>query len=69
MKLNQNEKYLLKYMASGISKHSGKNDLINLVYKFGTKIDFHNTNPVNQIIDEMDFYSRYKSIIGRGYER
>ena len=69
MKLNQNEKYLLKYMADGAHNYSRKNDLINLIYKFGTKINFDNPNPIDQIIDEMEFYSSYKNVIGKRYER
>ncbi len=65
---NQNEKYLLKFMADGAFEKSRKNDLIKLVYQFGIKINFKNQNPVYQIIDEMDFDLRYKNIIGKKYE-
>ncbi len=65
---NQNEKYLLKFMADGAFERSRKNDLIKLVCKFGIKINFQNQNPVYQIIDEMDFDLRYKNIIGKKYD-
>ncbi len=65
---NQNEKYLLKFMADGAFEKSRKNDLIKLVYQFGIKINFQNQNPVYQIIDEMDFDLRYKNIIGKKYD-
>lgn len=55
-------------MADGANGYSGKNELIKLIYKFGLKLDFYNTNPINQIIDEMDFDSRFANLTGRKYE-
>ena len=68
MKLNENEKYLLKFMANGTNESPRKNELIKLIYKFGLKLNFYNTNPINQIIDEMDFDSRIANLTGRKYE-
>lgn len=54
---NQNEKYLLKFMADDAFLTSRKNELVKLVSDFGIKIDFKNINPINQIIDELNFES------------
>ena len=69
MKLNQNEKCLLKFMADNNCGFSKKSDLMKMVCKLGLKLNFYNTNPINQIIDEMEFETKYKSIIGNKYER
>ena len=69
MKINQNEKCLLKFMADSNCGLSKKSDLMKMVCKFGLKLNFYNTNPINQIIDEMEFETKYKSIIGNNYDR
>ena len=56
-------------MANGNYGYSRKNDLIKMICKFGLKLNFYNTNPINQIIDEMEFETKYKSIIGNNYDR
>lgn len=54
MTQNQNEKYLLKFISSQLSS-SDKNDLLDVVFNLGIKIDFKNSNPVYQIIDELNY--------------
>lgn len=54
MMQNQNEKYLLKFISSQVS-NSAQNDLLNVVFDLGIKIDFKNSNPVYQIIDELNY--------------
>ncbi|MBQ8847880.1 MAG: hypothetical protein IJ003_02955 [Candidatus Gastranaerophilales bacterium] len=53
---NQNEKYLLKFISN-----SSNNELLELIYKFGIKLNFQNTNPVYQIIDELNFAAYQKN--------
>ena len=52
---NQNEKYLLKFISC-----ADKNDLLEVICKLGIKLNFSNTNPIYQIIDELNFAS-YKN--------
>lgn len=55
MILNQNEKYLLKF----ISSNNKDNDLLEVVYKLGIKLKFSDYNPIYQIIDEMAYGKYY----------
>lgn len=54
MMCNQNEKYLLKFISSQ-SINSERNDLLDVIFKLGIKVDFKNSNPVYQIIDELNY--------------
>ena len=47
---NENEKCLLKYISC-----SDKNDLLEVIYHFGINLKFKNSNPIYQIIDELNF--------------
>ena len=51
---NQNEKYLLNFI-SGANESPIKNELIELVYKLGIKVEFKDFNPVYKIIDELTY--------------
>lgn len=61
---NQNEKYLLKFISHNGCKISGNEDFIRLIYKLGIKINFENSNPVKQVLDELEFDSHFREIIG-----
>jgi len=64
MMLNQNEKYLLRFISSADEKNK-KDDLLDVIINFGIKMKFSDFNPVYQIIDELNF-SYYKSeLIGK----
>ncbi len=54
---NKNEQYLLKYLSGFSSVENQENDLISLLVKNNIPIDFKNTNPIYQIIDEINFSS------------
>ena len=54
---NQNEKCLLKYISC-----SDNNDLLEVICKFGIKLNFTNSNPIYQIIDELNFAKYYNRI-------
>ena len=51
---NQNEKYLLKFISSQGSKGKG-NELLEVIFKLGIKLNFKNSNSVYQIIDELNY--------------
>ncbi len=55
MMLNQNEKYLLKYISNINNEQEKKEDLISLLNRFGIKIQFRDYNCVYQIIDELNY--------------
>lgn len=60
-KCNQNEQYLLRFI-SGESQDSTKNsEILEAICKLGIKLQFNNTNPVYQIIDELT----YAGLIGK----
>ena len=61
---NQNEKYLLKFISSTTGKN-GNNDLLELIYDFGIKLNFKNQNPVYQIIDELTYSNYCQTTIGK----
>lgn len=52
---NKNEQYLLKYLSGFSSVENQGNDLISLLVENNIPIDFKNTNPIYQIIDEINF--------------
>ncbi len=54
MLCSQNEKCLLKFM-SGIDETPVKNELYELIYKLGIKLEFKDNNPVYKIIDELTY--------------
>ena len=55
MTFNCNEKYLLEFISGNLAD---KNDeLMELVNKFGIKLQFKDYNPIYQIIDELNFDS------------
>ena len=56
---NQNEKYLLKYISSQTTVQNKNNELLDVMYKFGIKLKFENTNPVYQIMDELNYANYY----------
>lgn len=58
---NQNEKYLLRFISSQNSSQNKENELLEVVYKLGIKLNFQNSNPVYQIIDELN-YANYHLI-------
>ncbi|MBR5304471.1 MAG: hypothetical protein IKU37_06565 [Candidatus Gastranaerophilales bacterium] len=51
---NQNEKYLLKFISSQGSKGK-ENELLEVIFKLGIKLNFKNSNSVYQIIDELNY--------------
>ena len=52
---NQNEKYLLKYISSQNTSQNKNSELLDVVFNLGIKLNFKNTNPVYQIIDELNY--------------
>ena len=60
MMCNQNEKYLLKYISSPTNSLK-ENELLEVIYNLGIKLNFKNSNPVYQIIDELN-YAKYHII-------
>lgn len=58
---NQNEKYLLRFISSQNVSQNKENELLEVVYKLGIKLNFQNSNPVYQIIDELN-YANYHLI-------
>ena len=52
---NQNEKYLLKFISSENYLPQGENELLKVIYNLGIKLEFKNSNPVYQIIDELAY--------------
>ena len=55
---NQNEKYLLKFISSQSSRSKEK-ELLDVVFELGIKLNFKNSNPVYQIIDELNYANYY----------
>jgi len=55
MTQNQNEKYLLKFISCENNSQNKENDLMEVIFKLGIKLNFKNSNPVYQIIDELDY--------------
>ena len=55
MKCSQNEQCLLKF----ISSSSKENDILDVVYKLGIKLNFKDNNSVYQIIDELNYANYY----------
>jgi hypothetical protein len=55
--INQNEKYLLKFISFQNGAQMQDNELLSTVLKLGIKLNFKNTNPVYQIIDELSYAS------------
>lgn len=53
--INQNEKYLLKFISFQNSAQTQENELLSTILKLGIKLNFQNTNPVYQIIDELSY--------------
>jgi len=54
MLCNQNEKYLLKFISSSDGMVGNRN-LLDIVQQLGIKLVFKNSNPVYQIIDELNY--------------
>jgi len=54
MMCNQNEKYLLKFISSQCES-SNQNELLDVIFNLGIKLNFQNSNPVYQIIDELTY--------------
>lgn len=59
MILNQNEKYLLKFISSQSSSVNNDNELLSVIFKLGIKLNFKDSNPVYQIIDELSYANYY----------
>ena len=59
MVCNQNEKYLLKFISNTNETIKGNEELLDVVCKLGIKLNFKNSNPVYQIIDELN-YANYQ---------
>lgn len=59
MILNQNEKYLLKFISLNSYSSNKENDLLDVVYNLGIKLKFSDYNPVYQIIDELAYGKYY----------
>lgn len=55
MNYNQNEKYLLKFISSQESLTKTQDELLNVIFKLGIKLNFKNSNSVYQIIDELNY--------------
>ncbi len=53
--MNTNEKCLLNYLSSTNPAFETENCLMDFLHRHNIKIEFHNTNPVFDIIDEMEF--------------
>lgn len=58
---NQNEKYLLRFISSSSLSKNKDNDLLEVIYNFGIKLNFKNSNSVYQIIDELNYSNCYKT--------
>ncbi|MBQ7286839.1 MAG: hypothetical protein IJW73_03665 [Candidatus Gastranaerophilales bacterium] len=56
---NQNEKYLLRYISSQTNSQNNNNELMDVIFKLGIKLNFKNTNPIYQIIDELNYTNYY----------
>ena len=55
MLINQNEKYLLKFISSQNNLKNSNQELLEIIYKLGIKLTFKDPNPVYQIIDELTY--------------
>lgn len=64
MVCNQNEKYLLRFISFQNGSLDKENDLLNVIYKFGIKLNFNNQNPVYQVIDELAYGNYYTGLNG-----
>ncbi len=53
--MNTNEKCLLNYLSSINPEFKTADCLMEFLHHHNIKIEFHNTNPVFDIIDEMEF--------------
>ena len=62
---NQNEKYLLKFISSSNSSSQKENELLEVIYKLGIKLNFKNSNPIYQIIDELNYSKYHTQVIGK----
>ena len=58
---NQNEKYLLKFISCESSSPKSENELLQVIFKLGIKLNFANSNPVYQISDELN-YANYHTV-------
>ena len=56
---NQNEKYLLRYISSQTNAQNNNNELLDVILKLGIRLNFKNSNPVYQIIDELSYANYY----------
>lgn len=61
---NQNEKYLLKFISSQNCPPDKENELLEVIYNLGIKLNFQNQNPVYQIIDELNYANYYSNRSG-----
>lgn len=59
--MNTNEKCLLNYLSFSNSAVRATDCLMNFLKLHNRKIEFHNLNPIFDIIDEMEF-SNYNTI-------
>lgn len=59
--MNTNEKCLLNYLSCLNSSYEATNCLIEFLFNHKRKIEFHNLNPIFDIIDEMEF-SNYNNL-------
>ena len=62
--LNQNEKYLLQFISNNNAIKS-QDSLVDVVLKMGIEIKARDFNPVYQIIDEINFSTYKKRLIGK----
>ena len=62
---NQNEKYLLRFISNLSIPQNKSDELIQMIYDFGLKLNFKNQNPVYQIIDELTYSKYQKTYIGK----
>ena len=62
--LNQNEKYLLQFISNNNAIKS-QDSLVDVVLKMGIEIKVRDFNPVYQIIDEINFSTYKKRLIGK----
>lgn len=53
--MNTNEKCLLNYLSFSNPAFKATDCLVDFLHHHNIKIEFHNSNPVFDIIDEMEF--------------
>ena len=52
---NKNEQYLLRYLSGSSNVENQHSDLISILVENNVSINLANSNPIYQIIDEINF--------------